>query len=111
MNRSVSKKERVNDAIDIAKHIEREDMQMKTISMILVLASKFLNNEELNEIIGGIKMTRAYELIKAEGKLEGKQLAINIIKLMSNGVDLKDIAKKLNASIEEVEEVAREFKN
>lgn len=60
-------------------------------------------------------MSRAYELIKAEGRMEGeiegRQFVINIVKLMNNGFDVKDITKKLNASIVEVEEVAREFKN
>jgi predicted transposase YdaD len=118
MKFSVSKSDRVNDAIDIAEFIEDTHMKTKIMSMVLVIANKFLSDKEKQNIMGAMKMTHIFEMIKREGREEGreegrkegiKQAAI-IFKLVARGYEPSKIAKEVDMPIEEIETIVKDLR-
>ncbi|PEA55015.1 hypothetical protein CON64_10055 [Bacillus pseudomycoides] len=102
-----SRKERAKDALQIATYVKDTTEQTQALSMIFVMANKFLQERDLEELIGGIRMTKLYEIIKEETE----QNVLAAAKMILKGMSVEEISQKLNLPVEQIQEWKKKLSN
>ena len=99
MGGDISQKERIQKAIRIVQQSESSIPDAdKLTAVIYAMASKFLENNELNEIKEAIKMTELGTLIYNDGLSEGiqKEALENARNLLLNGATFELVRKSIH---------------
>ncbi len=120
MGGNMSQKERIKKALEFAKRAE-EDIPRNEVekieSVVYAMAEKFLENVEMDEIREMMKMTRLGQMLRAEGREEGREEGIlgTIKTCMEFQIPMEEITVKLmeNFSLtrEKAEAYMKEFHN
>ena len=129
MSGSFSKKDAIKEGILLTKQFKTITAE-KTTAMLYALADKFLDGDELVEIMEVLRMTRLGQMLVEEGREEGRQegreegrqegreegheesrTEIILNMLSKNQFSFEEIAELVGVTVEKVEEIQRCLKS
>ena len=109
MRNSVQKKEFAKKSIELAQTICDRNKRDACIASVVAFMSKYLNENEINDILGVLKMTDIVTRILVDDRLEqAKEIAK---KAIDEGLSLNLISKLTGLDIETIKEIQKANEN
>lgn len=113
MGGEMSHKERVTAAYDITRKVTGVDAEVirKVEAVIYIMADKFLDSVEMEQLKKEIKMTRLGKMLYDDGMAEGaKRRLISLIKTkLAKGKSIEVIANEIEETVDTVMDLIKEM--
>ena len=103
----IPKLELAKKSIELAKTIENDIKRDTCIASTVAFMEKYLNNDEIKNILGVIKMTKVAEMLVEEAveETETRKAAEMAKKALKKGLSLEDISDLTGLSIDAIKEL------
>lgn len=113
MSGQMSQKERVSAAYDITRKATEMDAEIirKVEAVIYIMADKFLDSKEMEQLKEEIKMTRLGKMLYDDGAQNGAKTKLReqVAKKIARGDSVEKIADDLMEGIHVIEEIVKEL--
>ena len=109
MSGQMSQKERVSAAYDITRKATEVDAEIirKVEAVIYIMADKFLDSREMEQLKEEIKMTRLGKMLYEDGaQTKLKEL---VRKKLDKGYSVAEIAEALEEKVKDIEKIVAEL--
>ena len=110
MSGQMSQKERVSAAYDITRRATEVDAEIirKVEAVIYIMADKFLDSREMEQLKEEIKMTRLGKMLYEDGAQT--KLRQQVRKKLDKGHSVAEIAEALEEKVRDIEKIVAELK-
>lgn len=113
MSGQMSQKERVSAAYDITRRATEMDAEIirKVEAVIYIMADKFLDSKEMEQLKEEIKMTRLGKMLYDDGAKNGAQTKLKeqVAKKVLKGLSVTEIADMLEEEVGVIEEIIKQL--
>jgi len=113
MGGDMPQKDRIVSAYEITRNAQGVDAEVirKVEAVIYIMADKFLESAEMEQLKKEIKMTRLGQMLYADGRADGERayLFSQVQKKMKKGKSFEEIAEDVEESIETVIALVQEM--
>lgn len=116
MKSKKSRAEMTMDSAYIASKVKNQEKQNQILAFLLTISINYLNEDETEQLLGVMSMTKLYEKIVEKGYIEGMEKGIEkgiietAIRMLKEGADIPFVMKVTGLSEQKINELLTSLK-